>query len=499
MDQGGGGVRQLPDEFGTVSHRRRTVQGLRWVGSARLLTQCVTWGLTAVTVRVLHPSDYGLVATSGLFTVLASMVLDGGLSPMLVSRHDLSPNVYGAVTVGVLLLSFAFCATIAFVAPAGAAFFKSPALVNVLRISSLQLPLSALSVCPLALLSKEMQFGRIAVTQAVSSITQGIATLAMAYRGEAYWALIYGTLLGCAIRSSGLWLVLSDRPSLNWRLRELRPLIGNSAHMIGQRLLYFVSSDFDTFILSRMIGAAELGPYSLARALSHAPLDQISGIVNQVTLPAFAAKSGEPEAQLGALKAMLALTAAVVFPLFWLMAAIAPTAFLLVFGPRWNALVFPFTAFTLMLPLRAVYTLIDTAVVGTGNTSTTFRNMIVWTVIMVPLLLLGAFFGARGEVVAWVMGFPLVFLSAMHQVARRFNAGLVDILRLLAAPAVCAALASAAVALIAVLLAHALTPIVLLLVETALAGGLYSLLMIRFGRGHYDQVTGLILQLIGRS
>lgn len=155
--------------------------------------------------------------------------------------------------------------------------------------------------------------------------------------------------------------------------------------------------------------------------------------------------------------------------------------------------------FTLMLPLRAVYTLIDTAVVGTGNTSTTFRNMIVWTMIMVPLLLLGAFFGARGEVVAWVMGFPLVFLSAMHQVARRFNTGLVDILRLLAAPAVCAALASAAVALIAVLLGHALTPIVLLLVETALAGGLYSLLMIRFGRGHYDHVTGLILQLIGRS
>jgi teichuronic acid exporter len=486
------------DEGATVSHRRRAVQGLRWVGSARLLSQCVTWGLTAVTVRLLQPRDYGLVATAGLFTILASMVMDGGLSPMLISRRDLSRRIQGAATTGVFLLSSVFAAAIALAAPAGAAFFKNQALEAVLRVASLQLPLSALSVVPFALLSKEMHFGRIAVVQTVSSIAQGLATLAMAYWGEAYWALIYGTLFGSAIRACGLWLALKDRPSLNWRLWELRPVLRNSIHMVGQRLLYFVSADFDTFLLSRLTGAAELGPYSLARTLSHAALDQISGTVNQVTLPSFAAKAGDLIAQLSALRVMLAMTGAIVFPLFWLLGAISPTAFPLVFGPRWDALVFPFTAFTLMLPLRTIYALIDTAVIGTGNTSTTFKNMIVWAAIMIPILLLGAIFGARGEAIAWVVGFPLVFLSAMHRISRCFGTTLRDLMRPLLAPAACAASTAAVVGGLALVLGPVLPALALLAIEVMLAAGLYWFLMVRFGRSHYDQVIQLAWQLLGR-
>lgn len=481
-----------------MTHRRRAVRGLRFIGSARLLSQCVTWSLTAVTVRLLQPRDYGLVATAGLFTILATMVMDGGLSPMLMSRRDLSRSVQGAATCGVLLLSSAFAALIALMAPAGAAFFKNPALSAVLRIASLQLPVAALGVVPLALLSKDMMFGRISVIQTASSIAQGLATLAMAYWGEAYWALIYGTLFGSAIRTCGFWWALNDRPPLNWRLSELRPILRNSLHMVGQRLLYFVSADFDIFLLGRLTGAAELGPYSLARTLSHTALDQIAGTVNQVTLPSFAARAGDPAAQLSALKVMLAMAAAIVFPFFWLLGVISPTAFLLIFGPRWGALVFPFTAFTLMLPLRTVYALVDTAVVGTGNTSTTFKNMIVWALIMIPVLSVGAIFGARGEAIAWVIGFPLVFLSAMHRISRRFAVTLPDLLRPLIAPALCAAFTAAAVEVVALLLGSTVPPVGRLAIESALAVGLYWLLMVRFGRGHYDQVTTLVSQLLGR-
>jgi O-antigen/teichoic acid export membrane protein len=220
--------------------------------------------------------------------------------------------------------------------------------------------------------------------------------------------------------------------------------------------------------------------------------------VNQVTLPSFAAKAGDQIAQLGALRVMLALTAAIVFPLFWLLGAISPTAFPLIFGPRWSALIFPFTAFTLILPLRTVYALVDTAVIGTGNTSTTFKNMIVWASIMVPILLLGAIFGARGEAVAWVIGFPLVFVSAMHRIARRFGVSLSELVQPLLAPAVCAASTAGVVIVFALFLGPMLPPLVLLAIESVLAAGLYWILMVRFGRSHYDQITGLALQLLGR-
>jgi teichuronic acid exporter len=488
----------MSDEGAKMSHTQHAIRGLRLVGSARLFSQCVTWGLTVITVRLLQPRDYGLVATAGLFTVLASMVTDGGLGEILIFRRDLSTRLQGATVVGGMLLSSLLGAAIVLAAPAGAAFFRNPALAAVLRVAALQLPLSAVAIVPYALLSKEMRYGRMAVIQTSVSILQGLATLVMAYMGEAYWSLIYGTLFGSTMRACGLWFALKERPPLNWRVWELRPMLRDSFHMVGQRLLYFASADFDIFLVSRLSGAVALGPYSLAKTLSHAALDQISGTVNQITLPSFAAKAGDHEAQLGALKTIIATAATIVFPLFWFAGVISHVAFPLIFGPRWSALVFPFTAFTLLLPLRTVYALLSTAVIGTGNVSITFKNMIVWASIMMPILLIGAMFGPHAVAVAWVVGFPLVFLSAMRRISRCFGITLRELLRPLFMPAICTAATAAVVAVLALSLGSMLPPLVLLAIQIVLAAGLYWVLMVRFGRSQYDQATQLAWQLLGR-
>jgi teichuronic acid exporter len=488
----------MSDDGAEMSHTQHAVRGLRLVGSARLFSQCVTWGLTIITVRLLQPRDYGLVATAGLFTVLASMITDGGLGEILVFRRDLTVRLQGAAAVGGMLLSSLFAAAIVLAAPASAAFFRNPALAYVLRVASLQLPLTAVAILPYAMLSRKMHYGRLAVIQTSVSIIQGIATLVMAYMGEAYWSLIYGTLFGSAMRACALWIALRERPPLNWRVWELRPMLRDSYHMVGQRLLFFGCADFDTFLISRLSGAVALGPYSLAKALSHAVLDQISGTVNQITLPAFAAKSGDHEAQLGALRTIIATAATVVFPLFWFAGVMSPVAFPLIFGSRWSALIFPFTAFTIILPLRTVYALLGSVVVGTGNTSTTFKNTIVWASIMPPVLLVGALFGPRAVAVAWVIGFPLVFLSAMHRISRCFEITSRELLRPLFMPAVCTAATAAAVEVVAVSLGAILPPLVLLALEIGLAAGLYWVLMVRFGRPQYQQTIRLAWQLLGR-
>ena len=285
---------------------------------------------------------------------------------------------------------------------------------------------------------------------------------------------------------------------MNWRVWELRPMLRDSFHMVGQRLLLFASGDFDTFLVSRLSGAVALGPYSLAKTLSHAALDQISGTVNQITLPSFAAKAGDHMAQLGALKTVIGTAATIVFPLFWFAGVISQVAFPLIFGPRWSGLIFPFTAFTLLLPLRTVYALLSTAVIGTGNVSITFKNMIVWASIMMPALLLAAMFGPRAVAVAWVVGFPFVFLSGMRRISRCFGITLRELLRPLFMPAICTAAAAVVVECLALFLGSTLPPLALLLIQIVVAAGLYWVLMLRFGRTQYDQTTKLAWQLLGR-
>ena len=54
------------------------------------------------------------------------------------------------------------------------------------------------------------------------------------------------------------------------------------------------------------------------------------------------------------------------------------------------------------------------------------------------------------------------------------------------------------VAGLGIFLSPLLPSLVLLAIESALAAGLYWILIAHFGRSHYEQVTGLALQLLGR-
>jgi teichuronic acid exporter len=491
------GTSSLPESERTESppsHTHRAMQALRWVGLSRLFSQIVTWGLTIFTVRLLQPSDYGIVATAGLFTVLAGLLLDFGLSAVLVASRELPREVQGAAASALLILSMILALAIVLVAPAGGVFFKNPALVPVLRICAFQLPLSALAVVPVAVLSRGMAFRQIAIAQSVASVLQGIATLGLASVGAAYWSLIYGTLLGTALKAVAAWLFLTEKPPFNLQFSVLRPLLVSGGQMLAQRLLYFVSGDFDTFLLGRFAGAAVLGPYSLAKTASHSALDQIAGTVNQVALPSFA-KLPDIDAQRGGLIAMISAAGALLFPLFWLLGTIAPVALPLVFGPRWSALVFPFTAFTIMLPLRAVYTLLDTAVVGTGGMSTTFRNMVVWAAIMMPSLAVGAFYGANATALAWCLAFPWVFLSSMIRIAKRFKTSARTLLRPLLFPAACSAASCVAMLATGLLLAH-IWRVGLLCAEGTVGAVCYLLTMRKFSRPQHDLVAKLVLQVL---
>ncbi len=482
-----------------LSHADRTLRGLRHIGSARLVTQLVTWGFTAVTIHLLQPRDYGLIAMAGIVTTLAQLLMDGGLSEVLIGQRELPAALQGAAISAVLLVSAALATIVIGIAPPVSMFFRSPPLRAILDVSAFYLPLAALEVVPMACLSKLMRFDRIALAQTIGSVVQGASTLGLAYAGEGYWALIIGNFIGTGLRIGLLWLSLERKPVPNLRLSILRPLMRNSGHMIGQRLTYFSIDNFDIFLLSRFGGPIVLGPYSVARTLSYSALNQISGIVNQVAVPAFAAKPDTDE-QLRGMLFVISLAAATLFPLFWIMSVASPIGLPLVFGTRWNKLVVPFLAFTAVLPLRGIYALVNASLVGTGRTGTTFRNTLIWAAIIIPLMLLGLAKGANGVALSWTVGFPFVFYVTARRIARDLSTRVATLLKPMLIPAICAG-ASAVIAEAAVLCAanHVggshVARFALVASQCLLAGVCYWLLLRTLGRAQHDHTLTIIRRL----
>lgn len=489
-------MNEQSNKMGALSHADKTLRGLRQVATARIFTQLVTWGLTVITIHLLQPADYGLIATAGIFTSFALLLLDGGLSDVLVAQRELSEQLQGAAATTVLLISSVLGALIFLAAPFASSFFHAPQLRLIIEVTAFYLPLVSLDVAPLAVLSKRMQFKQIARAQTLGSVLNGLSTLSLAYAGFGYWSLIIGNFVGTSLRISLLWLSLDTKPVPNFQVAALRPLIRNSGHMLGQRLTYFSIDNFDLFILGRFGGPTVVGPYSVSRNLSHSALNQIAGIVNQVSVSAFAAKTAASE-QLRGLTLLVSLAAAILFPLFWMMGIVSQIALPLVFGAKWIKLVVPFIAFTTILPLRGIYTLLNSSVVGTGRTGTMFRNTLSWAAIIMPLMLLGVTQGADGVALSWTVGFPIVFYFGARRLAHEFSTGVSTLLRPMAAPAACAGTSSLAAESLRWLLPEHFAPAIVLGCQCCLGGSLYWLLYRIFAPAQYAQTFAIARRLVG--
>lgn len=490
--------RHRPDhvsEARPLSHADQTLRGLRYIGSARILTQVVTWGLTAITVRLLDPRDYGLVATAGIVTTFAGMLIDGGLNEVLISQRDLSDQIQGAATTASLLIAAVLGGIIYAIAAPCAEFFRSPPLRAIIEVSAFYLPLAALLLAPSAYLYKHMRYGRVAIIQAVSNIAQGLCTLGFAYLGVGYWALIIGVFVGTGIRVAMLWLSLERKPWPNLSLGALEPLVRSSSHILGQRFTYFAIDNFDLFLLSRFGGPAVLGPYSVARNLSHTALNQISGIVKQVTVPAFAARVDTGE-QLRGLVFVATIASTLLYPLFWIIGVASQVALPLIFGPKWMRLVVPFLAFSAVLPLRGMFSLLNSSVIGTGKTGTSFVNTLAWAVILLPLMALGTPYGADGVALSWTVGFPFVFYIGMRRIAAAYSAPASTLLKPQLIPMICAGASALAAEAVYWVPAHFLPKIALVACQCGVGTVCYGLLLRAFGRTHYSQSLLTVRRLI---
>lgn len=479
-----------------LTHTDKVLRGLRHIGVARAFTQPISWALTATTIHLLRPRDYGLVATAGILLTFAQLLLDAGLAEILVSHRELTMKLQGAAITAVLSVSCVLGALIVAVAPWASSFFHSPPLRLVLDVSATYLPLSALAVVPVAQLSKRMQFDRIALVQTVTSISQGTLTLALAYAGEGYWALIFGNIVGTGLlRVSLLWLSIDEKPFPNLFLRTLQPLMRKSFHMIGQRLTYFSIDNFDIFLLGRLWGPVALGSYSVAKTLSQTPLDKLSGLTSRVSVPAFAART-ETDQQLRGMLLVISVTSALAFPLWWIMGAASQLALPLVFGIRWQKLVIPFLAFSSILPLRTVYALLDASLIGTGRTGITLKNVLTWAALLIPCMLVGATRGATGLALCWTVAFPIIFYIAIRRMSRAFSVAPWTLLSPMALPAICAGASAVVAELILWTLATRLPQALILVCQCCAAGGCYLLLLRSLGRSQFDQTVDLVRRVV---
>lgn len=399
-----------------MTFRGQVLSGIRWTAGARFSAQLGTWAITLIVIRILSPSDYGLLAMATMFITFVSIFGELGLGSAIVQREEIDTPTLQAIFGIVLVVHFALAVLLIACASLISEFFSEPRLIPVLQVLSLQFLLAAFVVIPDAVLQRRMKFKGRSLVDLVAVLIGSTSTLLLALGGWGVWALVTGTLVMQVIKTVGLNILMPFGLWPTLSLRGTRPLLRFGGELTLTQILWVAFTQSDALICGRLLGKEALGIYSVALHLASLPIQRIAGIVNQVAFPAFARLQGNLEQTATAVWSGVSVLSFAAFPVLWGISSIAPEIVDIVLGPKWQPAALPLQILGIIMPLRVVGYFLPNAIQGVGRSDILLRNSLWALVIVLPLLFVGASrWGVFGLCLAWLVASPLLFLQSMHR------------------------------------------------------------------------------------
>lgn len=321
----------MPEE----SLKNKAKNGLIWSTIERFGTQGIQFIFGIILARLLSPEDYGVIAMPMVFLALAQCFIDSGFSSALIRKpelkeEDLSTAFYFSILVGL------FCYGLLFItSPLIAAFYNTPILADILKVTALATLLNPLATVQQTLLTRDINFKSQTVISMTGAILSGIVGIWMAYSGYGVWSLVVQQIGAATIRVVLLWLSVKWRPTARWSKESFKYLWGFGSKLLGVSLIDTTYNNIYPLIIGKFYTPQNLGNYTRAQNFADLPSVNLTGVLQRVTYPVLSTIQNDDERLAHSYRLVLKLTAYCVFPLMIGLAAVADSLIISLLGEKW--------------------------------------------------------------------------------------------------------------------------------------------------------------------
>lgn len=377
----------------------------------------VCFGL--VLARAVGPDRYALVAAASIYVVLAGLLLDQGLSTALVQRPLLAPRMAGAALTLSLVVAVALVGLTWWASPAVAAALHVPDLTSMLRALGAVLVVKAVATVPRAVLARRLRFTGLATSDVVGTgagAVVGLVTLALGGGAFAFVAFVLAT----EAVSTVLVCRRAAIPRPNADLGAVKELLSFGWQVLATNVLAFLSSNADSLLVARFLGARDLALYSVAFRVLVLPVVLLGHTVNRVVFPVVSRAAGDQQVVARAVLGATQLLAVTAVPLMAWVACAAPSLVDLVLGPAWSPAIPLVCVLAVAGARESVFFLTPALLRGMGRVDLNLRFQVVSTAVQVVGVVIGLQFGSLGVAVGYTLaGFALtpVLLALQRHVA----------------------------------------------------------------------------------
>ena len=450
-------------------------------------------GATMVLARLLRPDDFGLAAMAIATVGILGKVKDVGLFTATIQSKDIDQAqatalfwMSAAVAAAVAVLTLAF-------APAMGWFYHDARLVAVTAALAAVPFIDGVTLQSVAVMTRQMRFTALSVIDAAALATGMVASLALAWAGAGYWALVGHELVYSAAYSAVIWNACRWRPGWPRRHSGVGPLVAFGMHLSGFRILNFLALNLDTVFVGRFRGPAAAGIYDRAYRLLTIPGSLLNQPLSGVAIPTLSRLQGDPDRYRTFYLSWIRLVFGLTMPLVAFLFVDAERAVWTILGAQWMAIVPIYRVLAPAAFIGRLNVVTRWLYISTGRTDRQLRWSAFLLVPMVAAYAIGVGWGAMGvaaahSLVTCALWFPgIVYCCRTAPIRPR------DVLGVMLLPA--AASVGAGLALLSVMpvLPNGLNVPVRLLIDFVVYAAIYGLAWVAApgGRQSLMQFIGL--------
>jgi len=392
--------------------RRVAVQGAGAMILAQTVSFAVQMAATVVLARLLTPADFGLVTMVTTFSLLVSSFGLNGFSDVILQReamtHRLASNLFWINVSAGIFLTGVFAA----VGSLMARFYHDPLVTRVAQGMSLTILVASFSVVHLALLNRAMRFKAVSINTTVARFASVAVSVAAAFAGWGYWALVAGAIAQPLSTTIGAWLLCQWMPGPPRQAEGTGASVRFAVNAYSRFAFNYFSGNTDNLLVGWRFGAGALGFYKKAFDLFFTPVNQLLSPMTAVgitTLSRFNRDRAQYNRHFLSGLSLLALVGMGVGADFTLIGADL-IRFLL--GPAWVESGRIFAFFGPGIGIMLLYSTNGWIHLSIGRPDRWLRWAVIEFLCTAGLFLALLHWGPRGIALAWTISFFVLLLPA---------------------------------------------------------------------------------------
>ena len=409
------------------THSKDTLSSIKWNLLLKVFSQILVFIVGIILMRILSPSDFGLLAMVTVLTGFLDVFKDFGLGNSLIYKSKIDNIDTNSIFWFSLVLA-SFITLIVFSSSFLIAnFYNEPKLTALTMSISVLFIINALGNTHFILLRKNLKYKKIFISQFSSILISCMVALYMAYCDFGVWSLVGMQLTKSLINTIIIWMLSEYKPEFIFSIERLKEHWKFAYPLLGNKIFNYWTRNSDRFFIGKYLGSEQLGFYSRANNIIVMPTNQLISIISPILFPSFSRiKDEKLRIKNIYLKALRVITF-LIFPIMGIVFVFAEAIVYTLFGNQWISLIPLLKILTILGAIESMTKISGSLFLSQGKVKTLATINILLGIGSIIAFFIGVQYNIKVVTCGLVIVFLLYMIPRLYYGGKSINCSLIEI------------------------------------------------------------------------